>query len=377
MNYKLSLPAAIALGLAAAAPAHAEIRLSGFGQVVGGMLTDEDDAFPTLRYDDRADFREESLFALQASANLNETMSATAQVIARGVQDFDAEFAWAYATWQPNDAVSLRVGRQRTPFYKYSDYLEVGYAYPWVRPPGAVYNLGFNNYDGLNLGYSKNLGRWYSQIQLIAGGFEGDSSLRSETPIELDNLVGIAWDATYDDWLSLRAAYFRSKVTTEDPALAPLLGGLRQTGFGDVADAIAFDDDTGTFAEVGFEVNRAAWQVIGEYVKVKVEDSLYAEGDEWYVSAGYRIGAWTPNLTYGARDKDAKLDVAAALPNGFPLAAPTRAVLASQAVQADYVGFGVRWDVAKNMALKADYTRYSADPDADAGLASAAFVFTF
>ena len=49
---------------------------------------------------------------------------------------------------------SAKAGRQRLPRFRYSDFLEVGHAYPWLRPPHAVYTATFSNDDGLSAAYS-------------------------------------------------------------------------------------------------------------------------------------------------------------------------------------------------------------------------------
>lgn len=100
------------------------VRINGFGNVVMGV-TSSDDTF--LGYDDNPDFSNESLFALQVSSDISDKLSATAQVLGRGSEDFDVNFEWAYLSYKISDSLTLVAGRSRLPLFTYSSSLDVGY----------------------------------------------------------------------------------------------------------------------------------------------------------------------------------------------------------------------------------------------------------
>lgn len=367
-----------ALLLAGPMAVSAQVSLSGFGQIVVGNDFD-DGAYPALGYDDDLGFDRESLFAVQVSGNLNDQWSATAQVVARGSDDWDPEFSWAYVAYN-SGGLSLKLGKQRTPLYRYSDFLEVGYAYQWLRPPQSVYNLPFNEYNGANLGYSWYVGDWSHRVQGIVGRLEEDFLLQgSETEGEIASLYGFTVESSYNDWLSLRASYFTGDSTFDSPALNPLLRALTAAGLGAAADAIAVDDDKGTFFGIGFEIDRNNMLFGGEYVEAETRDSLISERSEYYLFTGYRFGTVTPTLTYGRRDNDPSLDALALIPAQAPVFATVAGLLRSDASDDTYTSVGVRWDFARNLAFKADYTDFSSDLAfrEDAALLSAGVVFTF
>lgn len=386
MKTSLAVALAAALSLGATA-AHAEVRVSGFGQIVAGTTTGSDQLFPERNYDDSIDFREESLFAVQVDAELNERVSATAQVLARGSEDFNAELAWAYANIKLTDSLSAKVGRQRLPLYRYSDFLDVGYAYPWIRPPVAMYNQPWSNIDGVSLTHSTYFGDWYSQAQVLYGSFEGKAQF-DNTPrdAQLDNLVGASWDLEYNEWLSFRAAYFRGSVTVMGSSLDVLTANLRATGNRALADRMDFADDTGTFANVGVRIERNGWLAVAEVSESEVEDSVLdgINRRDWYTTVGRRFGTVTPHLTYGRRDADVNASIATApLVGPAPLVAQLRPFVrqaaASQARDESFKSIGVRWDFATNVAFKADFTKFESDlaTTRDADLVSAGVVFTF
>lgn len=381
---KSVLALGIFAALAAATSAHAQsVQITGFGQVAAGTVTDGD-RFPGAAYDENVSFREESLFAVQVRGDLNDQWSATAQIVARGAEDFDPEFAWAFVGWNGGNGWSAKFGRQRLPLYRYSDFLEVGFAFPWVRVPTAVYNLDFANYDGVSAGYSFGAGDWFTSVQGLAGSLRRDTTFGSGITADtrLENIVGFAADTTYADWLTLRASYFQGDATLDIPALNPLFNSLRTNGFANVANRLDFNEDKASFWGVGAEVNHGNVLLIGELIGVEAENTFFSDRSEWYVTGGYRFGSWLPTVTYGRRDNDAKTDIIGLLPAVAPLA-PLRAgvtqVVMSELSDDKYVSLGLRWDLATNIALKGDYTMFTSDVTgrADADAVAAALVFTF
>ncbi|GHA75541.1 porin [Cognatilysobacter bugurensis] len=380
---KTSLAVAIAAALSFFGPAaHAEVRVSGFGQIIAGTTLDSGDRFPSGGYTDTVDFEEESLFAIQIDADLNERVTATAQILAEGSENFKPELAWAYANVQLGKGFSTKVGRQRIPFYRYSDFLDVGYAYPWIRPPVAMYNQPWSNADGISLSHSAYVGKWFSQAQVLYGSFDGDA-VNGTTRFQgkLDHLRGFSWDVEYDEWLSLRAAYVAAEVTVAGTSLDLVTNALRQFRQNALADRLDYNQDPGTFKSVGFKVDKADWLVVGEYSELDIEDSVFANIDrtDWYTTVGHRFGAVMPHFTYGRRSAGADLSVLRGIPMQSPLYFPVAASAMSQQLDETFKSVGVRWDFAANVSLKADYTRVESDVmgAAEGDLVSAGLVFTF
>lgn len=378
----MSKPLALAVSAAllfAASSADAQVRLSGFGQVMAGTTLD-DDPVPLLGYDDEVDFKPESLFAVQISADLAEQWSATAQIVARGRDDFDPEFAWAYLGWKSGDWAA-KLGRQRIPFYRYSDFLEVGYAYAWARPPRTVYGgAGFDNFDGINFSYSRFDGELYSNFQTLYGATDV-TIVRPQVTFtqSLDDIFGLTWDGSYGGWLNMRAAYFTAKAEVDSPLLDPLLAALAGNGFAGVVPSIDVTDDSGYFWGLGADIDRGNWAVGFETIGRGIDDSIAPDTRESYVSVSYRLGVVQPYLIYGWSKADPNLGLADPLRAVPPLFNATLGALERQRVDETYASFGLRWDVASNVALKADYTRYNSDiagqADGDALVFGAVFSF--
>jgi hypothetical protein len=147
---------------------YAEINLNGFASIVGGVTTGSEETL--YGYDDNLDFNQSSLFGLQASSDLGEDFSVTAQILARGVDDWSPKFEWAYVAYDATEKVRILAGRQRAPFYMFSDFLDVSYAYSWIDPPKGVYNIPFDTFDGLGVIYNENIGEFDSSLHVVLGG---------------------------------------------------------------------------------------------------------------------------------------------------------------------------------------------------------------
>ncbi|WP_404340570.1 porin [Pseudoalteromonas mariniglutinosa] len=361
------LPLAIALLAAcASASSQAEVRINGFASIVAGKTLDNDTS--RYGYDNDISFKNESIFALQVSADLQEKLSATAQIVARGNNDFDADFEWAYLTYEFTDEIQLSAGKMRVPFYRYSDFLDVGYAYRWVRPPQSVYNLPFSTYEGLSLLHTSQLGDWDSTLQFIYGGFDGDiAAVTDNDQAELNDIAGINWTLAYD-WFSARAAYLVSETSialgNNDPsgqALNGLESILRQSGLTQQANDIAIAEDDGTFFGFGFSIDYDNILFDAEYTEFEVENSILAKQAQYYASVGYRFDEWVVHFTY--EDNEDKHDASRynALPAIPQLNGAINQALDGVKAQSNVYTLGARYDFHPSAALKVDFSRFQDD----------------
>ncbi|MBU2708453.1 hypothetical protein KCM76_20840 [Zooshikella marina] len=193
----------------------AQIRIDGFISVVGGMTVNDkklangkestyvttpvfinnSDKTPNenARYDDSFSFLPESNLGIQIHSDVNEKLSATAQLTAHGANDFDAELEWAYASYSVDESWTLVAGRQRIPLYMYSSYLDVGFAYHWLRPPVELYGEGVSAYTGLSVKHSTDIAGWDLKNQIYYGNAKNSQAALGN--VELENLVGIVISA--------------------------------------------------------------------------------------------------------------------------------------------------------------------------------------
>jgi len=393
-NKLASSLAAVSLLLASSTFA-ADIKFSGFANIVAGTTTSSDETF--AGFDDELSFNEGSLFALQASSDLGDGLSVTAQLLSRGRDDWDPKFEWAFLGYEVNEDFKILAGRQRIPFFMYSDFLDVSYAYNWITPPRGVYSLPFDSFDGLGSIYTSQLGEFDSSLHVIFGRnqdeveFEaGGASVVSD--IDVTNLVGGAWTLNRE-WLTLRAAYFQADLTLPVPALTTLSNGFTAFGSTEVGENLIANEDKVTFAELGFQIDYNDYFLIGEYTELDLEDTGLQTQDSYYITAGMRFDSVSVHLTYGV-DEDELDNVIAGLPSsiagapGVPaetaalysgLYNGTAGYIASSQTEEEYITAGVRWDFHEAAALKFEVTSFRDDNvDAnDATLLNIALVTVF
>lgn len=360
---------------------HAEIHLSGFASVVGGMTTSSDDRL--YGYDDKFDFKEGSLFAIQASSDLDNGLGVTVQLTAKGNDDWDPEFKWAFVSYDVNDNLRLLAGRQRAPFYMYSDFLDVSYAYPWISPPKGVYDLIFDTFDGLGAVYNTTLGDVDASFHGIYGRNTDEIYELGQTATpDINGMTGLASTFTYD-WLTFRASYFVADVSIPFTGLDQLSGGWQQAGMSDIADNTTINEDDASFLEFGFQMNFDEIIVVGEYTELEVEDTPLAEEKSYYVMAGYQFDTVLVHVTYGV-DDNTKDIYTSDIPYGIAdpvdfLKSNTEDFLIGQNSEENYITLGARYDFHDSAALKFEYTDFSDDNNSnrDAGLFRAALVTVF
>ncbi len=334
----------------ASTAAVAEVNINGFASIKGGMTTGQDDTL--YGYTNDLEFKNESLFAVQLTSDLGDKLSVTAQLMAKGADDYDAEFAWAFLSYQLNDNLRLNAGRFRIPFYKYSDYLDVGYAFDWMRTPRAVYDVEFDTMDGVSLYHSGTIADMTSNIQVVFGAYEGEIPVNGTlSRSKVQDIRGASWELA-NDWLSARVAYFQADVSINATALNPLLGALNTFGFGSVAREIDLNEDEGTFFGFGLSYDRNNWIAVTEYTNVKVKNSYAADREAYFVSVGRRFDSITPYISYEKDDDLSKPEIYKTIPAQAPLFATVAGLVESQLADRDTWGFGMRYDFHPSAAFK-------------------------
>jgi hypothetical protein len=291
---------------AASLPAAADdLRLSGFATLaIGKVVSGESQtAYPEQKcpcfvadwsrgaiYTDRWSAKQESRLGLQADYRLSDALSLTGQVVARTAHGAKVDAEWAYATYRFNSNWQFQAGRKRLPLYAYSDFQDVGFAYPWVRPPENVYGWEIVNYNGANLTHSTTVGSMSVRTNLFAGSERSkDNKFWAPyyAPFKVDaewkNIRGIDTEVA-NDWLSVRANFSKADVSLKEAqsGFDFFPPGAKQTVYGLAANA-----------DVG------AWVLRGEF---GVNDRLpYTSKTKAYLAGvGYKIGALTPMITASA-----------------------------------------------------------------------------
>ncbi len=151
----------LSISVSMAAP---EIQLSGFLSA-GSSYVDKRDVTINTTFEqfDEADSRlMDNVLGVQLSAFPYESLTATVQLVGKSAQnDFNIDASWAFINYKINPEYSFKVGKMVLPTFLVSDYLEIGYAYPWARPPMEMYlQVPMKEYNGIDISKIHNVSWW-------------------------------------------------------------------------------------------------------------------------------------------------------------------------------------------------------------------------
>lgn len=271
----------------------------------------------------RYDFFNDSMLGVQVNAQFTDKLSAVVQVISAHRYDntFQPTIEWANVKYAFTPDFSVRVGRIELPTFLTSDYRDVGYANPWVRVPAEVYSdEPITHSDGADLSYRLRLGDVSNTVRMLYGYSSFHINPGAYHTIGR-GVVGLFDTVEYGAWTA-RVGYMHSTVKFAFLDAKPVTV---------YSAALAYDPGT--------------WFMQAELARVTTQDLTpgYLSG---YVTAGYRVGRFTPYATYAYAHSLGHTTL------NYNMNAGQRDLSA-----------GVRWDVRKNVDLKLqfDHIRLPAD----------------
>lgn len=311
---------------AQAAPS--DIEWHGFLNVVGGILSHEpvttspDSRHPgRLGYSDKPTLDEETSAGLQATRWLDDGDSVTAQLFAKGSENqYAAQMKWLYYSHDIDDRQRLRIGRIGTPIYYYSDYLNVGYAFPWVAPPRAVYFFDAT-ITGVDYSFQTRIRDVDSTLELIAGTADQYQEAIDATAKQR-NAVGVIGRFTWWDRLTFRAMMLHQTFSIEFESLttdsviddgfqAAIDEGLLEASQAAnlrlaiepamrplIDEMLTIEDESLTYREIALRYEDQRWFLMLESIRADVDTYLLPETKAWYVTGGVRTGAFLWHATW-------------------------------------------------------------------------------
>jgi hypothetical protein len=348
----LPLACLAVLAAAGAHPAFADddvkFRLSGFGTVGGAMTNSDDTGFRTAVTQARGakkqfDLGVDSKAALQGTVSFKGDFSVTAQIlgIRRDDVDFDMAFEWFYAQYTGVPGLDLKAGRVVLPAFMVSDSRLVGYSIPWARVSPLVYSMmPMSNLDGGQATYRHSIGSAVLSAQITQGNTTSNSYTTAGIPLGpsttlylLGNSAGKSrkvlaanLSLEWGDW-SARISQVKDNTHLNIAYDIP--------NFGTSTTLLDFKD---TFQDVGVQYDNGSLVVMSEYVR-RITDPAVQNSYSWYVGAGYRFDAWTPYVMVSQY-------------------ATTKSTLSAIDPKTKGQAAGVRYDIAKNVALKGEFAQY-------------------
>tara|TARA_R110000737_G_C14579105_1_gene485369 strand:- start:228 stop:1400 length:1173 start_codon:yes stop_codon:yes gene_type:complete len=346
-----------------------DINFSGYGSIRGGLLVNDDITPQYFGYDDKVDFKNESLFALQAKAHLNDKWNATIVLQARGEEDFKVEARWAYLNYQLSPETTLTFGRFALPYFRNSDTQDIGYSHNYSRLPTSIY-LGeeYDIIEGIRVMHSTFIGDGDITFKGSYGSFSGEVS---GFGFELDNILQASVDYTYE-WFSVFAGVLSADASVDNQASfnGGLSAALGPFGYsvdngmalnpGGVAvydmENLYADDDSAFYWSTGFTIDYENWLLNAEYAAYDIDDSFVEETKVMYVSLGYRFDKAVVSFVHQDYDTSFGYEQASSADpfiNAF-IVGTTDSIYRPDAYDAQ--GIHLRYDADEGIAYKLEFT---------------------
>jgi hypothetical protein len=221
----------------------------------------------------------------QLQYGLTDKFDVTAQVLVKAEQDsWKANLEWLYLSHQTTDRLVLRAGRLRNPVYMYSETLDVGFTYPWIRLPDEVYHqVQISNYEGADFIYTLPLSYGSVSFQANGGKALNRDYFLYDAQAEMDyrKIAGGSVTLATNNYGSVRLSYSEASLTLDNGIL---------------------DGEKGKFTSLGYQYDNGTWLTANEATRLVVEGPV-ATKNAFYLMGGRRFGDFLPHLTYAQLDE--------------------------------------------------------------------------
>ena len=302
-----------------------------------------DDALYLQRIGDSVSVEYDTRYGINLRTELTSDITGAAQLLAhnRDGNQYDFDLEWGFVEYTMGN-FRVRVGKLNLQTFLLSDYIEVGYLYPWVRPPEEVY--GFNpmrNYPGFEIMHTANVGKGKFTSMLFMGS--NDVQLSPTTTFKARNGIGTNFQLDMPNF-TLRAGMITPTVEyVQTAAFTPNSGGAAVLPGGQIKN-----NDRMWMTTVGFSFDYAGLVGYGEYIDVSTDGSLhevFPDQTGSYITLGYQVGKFLPFVTVATAEAT---PFTGTLVDGVNL-------VPNPAVAQDSVSLGIRYDVNDYSALKFEY----------------------
>jgi hypothetical protein len=347
--------------------------LHGFG-TLGISRTDQNDRAEYVRDLSQArgaganwTGKVDSLLGIQANYRFGPRTEAVVQAVTRehGEDPYDPELTWAFLRHEVLPEIALRVGRLGTEFYMLGDSRLVGFSNISVRPPPDFYgSLVFSYIDGLDLS-----GTWPVAQGLLNGKlFAGRSPERAPFSPGLEwnqrgtLLAGGFLDFRRNDWqfrISHAGVRFNHETPT-DLLLQQLGDPLSGVPYLTLVPEMAMQDRWARFSSIGLVYDSGPLNLQLMLNRIAQDSPAYADSRAGYLLASYRLGKLTPYVGYSRSLTSRDPLPSSPIPG---VDAITLALVAQSHMDQFTTTLGGRWDLARNLALKAQVDWIRGEPD--------------
>ena len=268
-------------------------RMSVQGFMTTGLATHSGSGvYDDTEINDELCFHCDSLIGLQFDFAMGDNYGVTTQMLAKGGADrFGLGMEWTYLYYKPSHNLTLRTGRMRTPFYANSEFLDVGFAYPWARLPKEIYNIPLSTFEGVDVNYRTNLGVIDLELQSYTGSAVERTSVFD---YGVDKLLGLVAKGSYES-LSLRLGYHMAGIDFdligESDNLASSLSSIG-------VQNLEAEDAEVVFTNAALTYDNGSLYAQLEYANLDLNGFLTQSTESYTGIIGYKVSQWMPYLYY-------------------------------------------------------------------------------
>lgn len=357
-----------------------EWQVSGFG-TLGYAYENEDniayrrDITHTAKISENGSFAIDSNIGVQIDAMLNHQWSVTTQwLLDNSVEnDFDELTELAFIRYVPNEYWSFRAGRIGVSAYSAADSRDIDFAHLWVRPPQELYGgIVFNSLDGVGVSYYSNNTEFNWSLNLEYGSNEqmGEVPQTIESyKAELKDVFSASFEVEQGAWTwQLSYAHVGSLSVAQGATIKALqsqLGQLAALNIPQISQEAATAQDLVTLDGEAVDYYQAAvhyfdgqWTLKSELFHIDAGKESIPQGTGGYGMVGYTLNAFTPYAIYSRFSPEhsyyqAQSNWALVDPSLALLQAGAQAGINSVRIDQQTYSLGMRWDIAPQLALKA------------------------
>ncbi len=312
-----------------------KLSISGFSTAMY-HATDEAQPFnggPGVGHDDQGSYSGTKM-GLNINAKINERLTFASQLFgAKEDNAYAVHVDWAFGALKLNDGLTLRTGKMKYPVGLVNEYVDVGYALPWISAPISLYSelgpaengpgITRESYTGVSLLWAFDMADWEMEMDFFAGevGLE-DADVRQ--------LGGAVLTANLDDEVLVKISY-NSGTMREVVIEGANSGGdaWEQAKFNMMQ---AMEGAQHKVLSIGAKYDANDVLFMYEWADVTMDDIAAMQTTSWYTTVGYQVGKFLPNLTF----------------ENFTQGDGTGQFDDDQ----DIITLGVRWDYITNVSIK-------------------------
>jgi len=340
-------------GGSALAEEESDFSLRGFGTLGAVRTTTDDvefvrDLSQARGATDEWTAKTDSVLGLQVDWQAAPQWLVAVQAISRYDQHrtFRPQVAWAFVKYEPTPNLSLRAGRLGTEFFMMADSRWVGYSFLTVRPPGDYFwYLPFYSIHGADAALTLPVGEGIVRGKVFYGLSRGSIPLAEEQwNIRNSPMAGGYLEYQSGHW-QIRGSYANIRFEHDLP-LAPVLARRGVTLSAADADFLKARGTRTHYYSLGMVYDRGPLQAQLMFNHIEQGTRALESSDAAYAMLGYRFGQWTPYVGYSAVRSHRR---------SKPASPVATYVMEDSHSDQDTVFAGVRWDFARNVALKAQW----------------------